>query len=551
MKSITDRFLALREGIKHYVLTALFAVAAYIGIVAEIFGEHPSERVWTFKLMMAAAIGFAVSFYFSSYLRTQKGDDKFKLPLSLAALAFSIASYFLLDNKSELHIALCVGVVVIFLVLGVYTYFNNENKHLFFTQFLTSIVTAFFMALVFTGGVLIIIAAINFLLFKLDKFGEIMGSVGFLGFEVFFPIALLALLPKPGSLKPSARAVKIIAYNVAFPTFVVLIGVLFIYIAKILVTWQLPSGQINWFVSYAALAYIFFALILPQYETKAVDLFKRFGAWFMIPLIIVQIIMVYIRFDAYGLTPPRWASMITIAIAIAFVLVALFSKTEKVHKAVLAIVVGAFVLAMGPFSLFEMPAWEQNARLARNLKAAGILSESNTLSPQTEVDKDLQKKIFSSWIELDRYRDRGGKVHFEEWLPKREGFEEAFGFKFDESSYWNDPIERTSFYASHSWGLIDVSDASEMFLIGVDERAGGKVKPGKYGIVNIDGESFDIRDELLKLPEADGLYHPEYDDLFKIKLSDKYELYIENATVYLDGDDNNYNDLKGYVLIKE
>lgn len=556
MKPIFGRLLAFKEGLRHYFLPALFTLVAYLGIVAEIFGPHPSERVWTFKLIMAAAIGFGLSFYFASLMLSNEEQQRFKWPLYLGSIAAAIGSYFLLDNKSEFHIAWCVGIVVIFLVLGVYNYFNETNKRLFFTQFITAIVTAFFMALIFTLGLNVIVAAIHFLLFKLTKYGEITGSLVAFGGVVFFPIALLALLPEKGSLKPSAKAVKILVYNVAFPTVVALIAVLYVYIAKILITWDLPSGQINWFVSYAALAFIIFSLILPQYESRIIEVFKRVAGGVMIPLIVVQLIMVYIRLDAYGLTPLRWASLICIAIAICFVVASFFKRMEYIHKAVLAIVVGAFVLALGPFSIFEVPAWEQNLRLT------GILEDAQMLEPATdktsvvianpELEKETKNKIFSAYIELDRYRARGGKTHLPEWLPERTAFKDNFGFELNESYAWEDQQnENPTYYTYFNWTEIDLSGAQKLYFVRGGEQRSPEVVMGEYGRFSVAGKDFDIREELAKLPQEKGGIDPSYEPLYTIQLDENYVLYIESATVYGNPEANSYNDLSGFIVVKE
>lgn len=55
---------------------------------------------------------------------------------------------------------------------------------------------------------------------------------------------------------------KVIVAYVSFPVYLLLLGVLWVYLGKCVVTWKLPNGQINWLVTMAAVLWMVLHLVL-------------------------------------------------------------------------------------------------------------------------------------------------------------------------------------------------------------------------------------------------------------------------------------------------
>lgn len=184
--------------------------------------------------------------------------------------------------------------------------------------------------------------------------------------------AFLGTLAKPDERYAfSAAAQKVLLY-LFFPVYLLLLLVLYLYVGKIISAGEMPVGTMNWYASFALLGFSFFFSTLAV-QTR-LPLFSRFLKWafvLFLPILAVQIYGVWLRYEAYGLTTPRYTSMICTFCGIYALTVAFLRR--KPQQIYLCAAILALIFSLTPLNVVDVPLRDQEARLSR------ILTENNLI----------------------------------------------------------------------------------------------------------------------------------------------------------------------------
>ena len=228
-----------------------------------------------------------------------------------------------------------------------------------------------------------------------SRAGGILISLSFyLSFLLAAPWLFLGRLPQENDDAESRNGFRKITANLFLPCYLVLTGILLGYIATILVRWEMPVGQMNGLALTAMTLYAGFHLTLTGEENRISAFFKRWGAWLMLPVLAVQQVGVWMRYNAYGLTPARYAGMaITLLLALS-VLWGLLRKRADWFFAGAAVL--ALVLLVSPFNVENVARFDQEKRLKTALEACGMLDETGRIIPNAEADEEHQRVILSA-----------------------------------------------------------------------------------------------------------------------------------------------------------
>ena len=109
---------------------------------------------------------------------------------------------------------------------------------------------------------------------------------------------------------PRSASFLYLLKRVFLPAYVILLAILYGYIGKILFLWEMPVGKMNWYASFAVAVFSLFYFCLYEETDNGSRRFLKYGALALFPVMVVQALGIYIRFEAYGLTAARYASMI-------------------------------------------------------------------------------------------------------------------------------------------------------------------------------------------------------------------------------------------------
>lgn len=260
-----------------------------------------------------------------------------------------------------------------------YLLFGKQNGKTLWGQLLQSAVLVCMVSFVVMLGALLCVVAYSDLIAKVPDalFEDVMLVV----WCAVAPVFMAATLPKDDTPTEQSRWYDILFWF-ATPLGLALLAVLYAYIAKIVIRWEMPSGKMNWFASCALAGYLFLWLSLRESRVRVFSFLARWGWASLVPVVATQIVGVVIRHQAHGLTTPRMAGMVTLAIGLYALVLAALDRDARSIFAVTA--VAGIVSTVSPLNIVDIPLCEQESRLHKVLERNGCLAPDGRLSvPET------------------------------------------------------------------------------------------------------------------------------------------------------------------------
>ena len=159
------------------------------------------------------------------------------------------------------------------------------------------------------------------------------------------------------------RAWRLLLRWVAVPVSLAFTGLLLVYFAVCVARMDLPRGQIVWFASLAACAWMALHLLLaaePGCPTRA---FVRWGGLAILPLTALQFVALGIRIGEYGLTPARLGGLLLASWIALFCLAAAVRPSATARWGFAAAAVLALLAGLSPWNISDMGIAAQVRRL--------------------------------------------------------------------------------------------------------------------------------------------------------------------------------------------
>lgn len=528
---------------------ATFCVVSYM-IINNLEPDRTPE--WFHLALALVAAGF-VALYFDVIMRHKERTWSRVIPGRVLVACTIGALYYAFPKANIFFNMAVIGASLAIFLWTIYLLFTEKNRERLASMLFKVLTMATTMTAMIFGGLSISLSAINFLLYSFESFGEYIGVIAAFSWMVLFPLFLLALSEKEHASQKTSQVIRVLAYSIALPLFILLTTILYIYLAKIIILWDFPSNRINWYASFASLSFIVLAFLIPQFDTKLSRIFTRFGGIWMLPIIAVQVLAINIRFQAYGLTSARWVSICCVGIAIAFMLIASVQRMRFIKFLFPLAGIVALALTIGPFNSIDFPVKEQIGRLDRLLIANNML-DGDKIVPRSDLPVTEMKKIIGSYDMLvnSTYQDEHKLIP--ERYTKQVDKEKYLGFSEADIPQGVDPVTgepipqgETMHEVNYTWGPIDTAGYTKVLRYDSwnTEENLGKGDSGPYGEVYVGGKTYQIADKLALIDDSDD----STDDLI-IDLDDSTRLIISSVSVQKIPSQYNYFQLQGIVLIK-
>ena len=294
-----------------------------------------------------------------------------------------------------------VGFLILCAALSYVLLMERENEHTLLLSVLAAFAYAVSLPLLLMALLAICLLAFQTLIHPLpDLVNELVACLTMIALPVSM---FLVLLPRHGEkpkLLQSFVSVDRLIMALLSAVYMGLLSILLLYVGKIVITRQMPVGEMNWYASFALLyCMLLWLMPAPRSENAACRLYARFGGWLLLPVIAVQVYGIGVRFAAYGLTTPRYVSMVCLALGVfALALTLLRRSLRPVFIASIAAIVA---LSFTPLNAIDVPAMEQEARLHRLLAQNDLLSANadgngeSLLLPDGTIPVEARKRILS------------------------------------------------------------------------------------------------------------------------------------------------------------
>lgn len=195
------------------------------------------------------------------------------------------------------------------------------------------------------------------------------------------PVYWLSTLPRVAGVPVSeaenpdftSNAIGFLGQFVLVPLLLIYGVILLVYTGQIAITQQLPQGMIGWMVlGFVVTGAATWLVLHPRFmrEKPLVKLFRRFWFWLTLIPLALFFFAVWVRVDAYGLTPERvlllagglWASVLAV----------LFLSGRGDIRVIPALAGGILLaLSVGPWNIAYLPTSQQLGRLDALVMNAG------------------------------------------------------------------------------------------------------------------------------------------------------------------------------------
>lgn len=285
-------------------------------------------------------------------------------------------------------------------------------------------------------GCAAIIAGVDVLLFDIDS--DAYGYVMTIIWVFFAPVYYLSLLPRLNSLEEADREaaaeaslypkfLEVLVSYIAVPLAGIYTLVFAAYFLKMLVAWSWPSGQLGGMVlAYAAAGLVIYILASPL-QNRFAETYRRLFPLLLIPIVIMQLISVGIRLNAYGITESRY--YVAIFGLFSLICAVILIKTPVKRNGMIAVLAAilAMVSVVPPLDAFSISRRSQINRLETMLKAEGML-ENGKIDPRAEAPEELRIETTN----ILQYLNSRDYIKYAAWLPEDfspyNNMEEIFGF---------------------------------------------------------------------------------------------------------------------------
>lgn len=520
-------------GISRFKTVFALSIIMFVALSADILWALPFE--WVGELVIALPVGAFVSVLFTVLGEKTRFKKWIGDVVSVSAVIGCFVLTYIFDFSNAHFWMGYWGIIIASITFTVALLFDEGNKLVLIPHLVKSLLFSVLVGGILSAGISICLWAFYELIYDFD--GDIFLVANLLIWLVGVVNLFLAYLPKKDDEIKLPKLFKVIAANVALPIYALLMAILYVYLAKIIITWNMPVGQINWFASFATLFFVFFLFCVRQYEDKFTKLFVKFAGWFVIPVVIMQLIAIYERVSAYGLTTPRTISLILVAVGIIFAVVSILGK--KVEKVLWAVGIIVLLFTLTPkFNIIDMPVASQVGLLEEYLVKNDMLADGK-ITANAKIDEKDKERIRSAYNYLVRSE---GKLP--EWVDvvDTDQFKTVFGF--ERYDYDNEEWEHYSYGCDSAAGrLFDIASYSKMQFVEYDYSE-------EYPLfeTNIDGVkySFDMLKVFYELKEKYG----DVDTIEPVALDENITLFFDYS--YYNLIDSKVDGLyfKGFLFIK-
>ena len=315
-----------------------------------------------------------------------------------------------------------VGLVIAFMSIDLYVVSQNNRSGLFPILFLGALQAAG-VSILSMAALSLCLAAVDAMLVSLPWYWWSMAaacSICIVGWNWF-----LASIPEESAPLRVPSSLKKLCTRVLLPVYGLYLLILYAYIGKILWLGTMPSGTMNWFGTLALLGYTLFYFLLGETEEVKGKSFFLYIGLTLLPIVTVQLLGVYIRYEAYGLTTLRYLSMVCTV----FGLASLFQgmRRKPIRNLWLLASALALLVTVTPANAIDVPVQNQKGRLYAALKYANMVQDGRIVEGKPE--EHTRQQIQSAWQYIRRspavYADREVKALADSPVLARLGAEDS------------------------------------------------------------------------------------------------------------------------------
>ena len=307
-------------------LALVFVLCIYILIIdiAEITVSRNEEYFILFLVMSLAGV-----FFTENCLRGKKGKEVFITGYILSAITaflWVIVDVVLYTNDSSMvkyyfnafamfYVAVLAGLSMITLVRDSKLLFEQYAVRMIF-----SVIRVCLVLLILNLGFLLLFYMINKLIVSIDVFTWLFRLELIFTPVIYVPYILTCLTTRTEE-HPSGFVRGVVLYSL-MPMYIAAVGIVYVYLIRILVTWSFPSNQVFLICagvfSLGVIIWTMAFAFTRRDPSKLYNIIIRYMKYIVAPLIFLELYTMIVRVHEYGWTVPRSLGMYLVSLQIVY-----------------------------------------------------------------------------------------------------------------------------------------------------------------------------------------------------------------------------------------
>lgn len=396
----------MADAVKRFPRAAALSAVLSLLVVGEIHSLLPFGNEILMRAACFCITGFVLTLGVSLYGEGHGTRRSVSGAFSFLALCVLFAVFFVPAQMTAGHIFLGAA-LGLFLLVAPFARRAASGDAVWAFVYKSAIAVIFggISTLILAGGLSAILASIGYL-FEIKINHKVYGDIWALGWCLFFPLYVLAGLPR--DLEADTQScdipapISFIANYLMVPMMLAYTGILYAYGLKIVAQWELPRGNLAYMVTgFGAIGVLTHLAIYPMRAqgTRLLRFFDRaFYALLPVPLLLLAV-GIWTRINDYGVTEQRYAiALCLVWLAALALLKTLYSAKFHIKHVPLALAALCLAAAFGPWSAAHVSLKSQYAQLEERLQTAGVL-QGGKVQKAPETVSFNERRAISSILE--------------------------------------------------------------------------------------------------------------------------------------------------------
>ncbi len=543
--SITKKLQLLAKRFPITILLVIgLAVLFFIGINDSF--DTISYRLWIF-FPISIFISLTVTLFaedFWNYLKTH-------LLSILFVLLWGIYSILLPKEDQSLTLSKWIEICVIggtfFFGLFFITSLGKNKDRTFWNfsgqVFLHLILAAVFGA-IFFGGLSLALSAIESL-FNISIDSETYVNLSVCCFALLSPVYFLANIPykeeKYRNEISYSKPQKVLALYILTPILAVYTIILYAYLFKIIIAWELPNGWVSWLVSALALGGLAVISILypirEQTNHKIVNFISRWMILFILPLLTLMSIGIFRRIGDYGITINRGYILILNIWFYGIYIYLFLTHSRHIKWILISPVVIALLTSISIWGVADVTKTALTKEVAAILTKKVSLEEAQNIFAEMKQEKRERIRSVFKYL-LQKFGKESVQIFFTDTISNNSwellsdlNLKTAAGKKTKNISYYTRNEEKTASIKKYNFFMkveyskyknksgivnyslrkdtLNISTGSNTFAVPIRKISMENLKSGSKKELIITGNNYK-----LLLNNFYGTYFPEKDSIY-------------------------------------
>lgn len=449
-------FLGIKQSLTRFPITIGISTLLAISLIyfnenVDIMSMDTQDNLIRFNMMLG--IGILLSLCIDLLKENFFGGNKRRTILSyLFGLLILVLYYlFLLEDFDFVSMTRYAG-IIIFLIIAYFYIPAIGNKDRNYEYRVIDIFGNFFETVIYSLVILFGIFAIFITidnLFDVDinyKYYLYVFIITFFMFAVSFFLSKQPIVGEFFDQKKFSQSMKILLTYIVIPLITIYTIILYVYFAKILITWEWPKGLVSHLVIwYTGVSIGVIFLITPLIETDKISrYFKTLFPKFVLPVLLMMFLSIGQRIYQYGFTENRYYILV-LGLWITFIMI-YFSIKRPLKNVIIPITLSIIAInsVLGPLSSYSISKFSQNRRLNEILSRNSMISEDNIVK-SSDISKEDQREISN----ILNYFDNNHKLKDVSVLADdftTNDMEKVFGFNYSPDIWGSLDNERYFYY---------------------------------------------------------------------------------------------------------